>query len=132
MPRIGRDLEQDRGITRGLHCAGCGYSLRTRPTVGRCPECGGEYDARPLGRRGILQPQDIRFPFDNYALGMGTGAGGLLLLSVTVYGGERWCLWASIPLLLFAPFFLLLAVRQTIRRRRLRALIRAAESDDDA
>jgi len=131
MPRIGREIEQDRGITRNVHCAECGYNLRTRPVVGRCPECGGQYDSRPLGMRGILQPRDIRFPFDNFFLGLLTLAAGLGIMYTVVVGRQHRALWAAIPLLIVGVMFLYLAVRQTAKRSRFRALIKRAEAESD-
>ena len=55
-------LQQDRFIPAGLHCAKCGYNLRTLPKYGVCPECGSEYDARAVELRGIFVPEMIEFP----------------------------------------------------------------------
>ncbi len=62
MAKIGQELFQARGIDRATFCSGCCYNLMTRPIIGRCPECGQTYDARSLGRRGILEPGVARLP----------------------------------------------------------------------
>ncbi len=58
------DVEQHRGgIDYSIYCGACGYNLRTLPWVGRCPECGNEYIARPTRRKGTFLPQELVFPW---------------------------------------------------------------------
>lgn len=54
---------RDRGvITASVYCGKCGYNLRTLPYVYQCPECGNEYNARPLSRRGIFPTSPYYIP----------------------------------------------------------------------
>jgi hypothetical protein len=87
MARTGRELEQARGIDRDVFCAQCAYNLRTRPSVGRCPDCGGEYDCRPMRFKGILMPADLKFPFGNFFWAGISGVLGLFLLMAAVNEG---------------------------------------------
>jgi hypothetical protein len=64
LDRIADDIFKDRLITGSVYCGRCGYNLRTRPYIDRCPECGGEYNARPLVMRGIFTAYDVAFPFE--------------------------------------------------------------------
>ncbi len=54
-------LSGDR-IFHALYCGECGYSLKMLPYTGRCPECGGRYNARPLKMEGIFLPQNMELP----------------------------------------------------------------------
>jgi len=63
LDRIADDIDKDRRITGSVYCGNCGYNLKTLPYSYQCPECGQEYNARPLHRRGIHEPLDEEFPF---------------------------------------------------------------------
>ena len=60
--RLAEDMLADRIIVYSSYCAGCGYNLRLRPYEGSCPECGAQYNARPLKMKGIFLPQMLEFP----------------------------------------------------------------------
>jgi hypothetical protein len=60
--KLSQDVYTERRIGHSLHCGRCGYNLRTLPYIGRCPECGNEYNARPAILKGIHVPADVRFP----------------------------------------------------------------------
>ena len=55
--------DPERTIGINTHCARCGYNLRYGRYAGRCPECGSEYNARPLVRKGILSPGELSPPW---------------------------------------------------------------------
>jgi predicted Zn-ribbon and HTH transcriptional regulator len=62
------DDTRDRGVIVGpVYCGTCGYNLRTLPYVYRCPECGNEYNARPLSIRGIFLPSQCSIPVRDIA-----------------------------------------------------------------
>ncbi len=63
MGQLPRYIESS--ITESLYCERCGYNLRTLPTVGICPECGGRYSTDKLPPRGILLPEDQHFPLQD-------------------------------------------------------------------
>jgi len=62
LDRLADDVYFNRRITASTYCAECGYNLRTLPYVYHCPECGQEYNARPLHMKGIFLPADHEPP----------------------------------------------------------------------
>jgi len=60
--RIADDIWKDRRITSATYCGECGYNLKTLPYVYTCPECGNQYNARPLAMKGIFLPQEGTAP----------------------------------------------------------------------
>lgn len=56
LERIEEEMFTDRRITGSVYCGRCGYNLRTLPFCYHCPECGNEYNARPLKMKGIYVP----------------------------------------------------------------------------
>jgi hypothetical protein len=103
LQQLAEDILSDRYISTNLHCSGCGYSLRTLRYVGRCPECGSEYNARKLWKEGVFSAGMLEFPIGNW---LGTvltvGGGGLFLLG--------WFTLAIDWLLMFAVLSFLLGV----------------------
>ncbi|MCP4589280.1 MAG: hypothetical protein GY842_00910 [bacterium] len=81
LDKLSRDVFSERHIGHSLHCGECGYNLRALAYVGRCPECGNEYNARPAVRSGIYVPSEVWFPFTELfcALFFLGGATGLLV-----------------------------------------------------
>ena len=67
LARLSDEVYRDSKIRTSLYCAKCGYNLRTLPFVHRCPECGNEYNARPLNMVGIFVPHHAYFPFGDGA-----------------------------------------------------------------
>ncbi len=67
LDRLADDIYKNRRITGWMYCGHCGYNLRTLPYVYTCPECGHEYNARPLSMRGIFLPQQATFPLRDLA-----------------------------------------------------------------
>lgn len=67
LDRIADDMYKDRRITSSVYCGKCGYNLRTLPYIYACPECGQEYNARPLKMKGIFAPQEADIPFGDFA-----------------------------------------------------------------
>ena len=63
LERLADDAYKDRRMAGTVYCGKCGYNLRTLFYVYRCPECGQEYNARPLVMRGIFLPQNVSAPF---------------------------------------------------------------------
>ena len=63
LEREAHDAYTDHIITGSIYCGSCGYNLKTLPYVYTCPECGNEYNARPLHMHGIFTPHAIEFPF---------------------------------------------------------------------
>jgi hypothetical protein len=63
LERLADDAYRERRMAGTVYCGNCGYNLRTLFYVYRCPECGQEYNARPLVMRGIFLPQNVSPPF---------------------------------------------------------------------
>ena len=63
LDRLADDIDKNRRITSSIYCGSCGYNLKTLPYSYQCPECGNDYNARPLHKRGIHEPLDEEFPF---------------------------------------------------------------------
>lgn len=63
LERIADDMYRGRMLTLSTYCGDCGYNLRTLPYIYKCPECGNEYNARPLLMKGIFIPYRDDPPF---------------------------------------------------------------------
>ena len=63
LERLADEAYKDRRMAGTVYCGNCGYNLRTLFYVYRCPECGQEYNARPLVMKGIFLPQNLSLPF---------------------------------------------------------------------
>ncbi|MFH0980076.1 MAG: hypothetical protein V2A79_00870 [Planctomycetota bacterium] len=60
--KLSKDIFTERRLGHSVFCGNCGYNLRTLPYIGRCPECGNEYNARPAVRKGIYVSTEVWFP----------------------------------------------------------------------
>ena len=67
LERLADDAYKERRIGGTIYCGGCGYNLKTLPYLYQCPECGQEYNARPLVMKGIFLPQITSPPFVDMA-----------------------------------------------------------------
>ena len=67
LERLADDQYKDRIITGSVYCGSCGYNLRTLPYIYTCPECGNQYNARPLKMTGIFTPHETYFPASEIA-----------------------------------------------------------------
>ena len=65
LDKLAADIYHDRLIGGSVYCGNCGYNLRTLPYTYRCPECGHEYNARPLTMRGIFLARDAAVPMSD-------------------------------------------------------------------
>jgi hypothetical protein len=84
------------------------------PRIGRCPECGSNYDVTAAHREGVFSPQDVEFPY----LDVTWSIIGCLMLVWQVIGlATQPEVWVGLFTLVFAvitPLF----VKQTWRRVR--------------
>ena len=127
MGKIGQELISERGIDRDLFCECCGYNLRTLRLIGRCPECGGEYDTRPMNVRGILSVKDLTVPGDLIGALIVSGSLAYLILSVAVRYTILWAHLLGFPFALLFCFLFVAVFRRMLRMVRHRALLRRAE-----
>ncbi len=77
LDRLADDTYKNRVITGFIYCGHCGYNLHSLPYVYTCPECGQQYNARPLVMKGIFSPHNAQLPVSEIA-------GMLLCLTVAV------------------------------------------------
>ncbi len=74
LERLADDAYKERRISGTVYCGNCGYNLRTLFYVYRCPECGQEYNARPLVMKGVFLPQNTSPPLADMAAAVLFGA----------------------------------------------------------
>ena len=129
MPRTGQDIEHAGGMDRDIFCAGCGYNLRHGAIVGRCPECGGPYDARSLSRTGIFSPQDLGLPWGDLLVAAVCAGIGLFALYHAIEERTTWLYAPAAIFLVFMLFFLRATALRTVKFFRYRALARRVERD---
>ncbi len=67
MERLADEQYKNRIITVSVYCGNCGYNLRMLPYIHTCPECGNQYNARPLKMKGIFMPHETYFPASDVA-----------------------------------------------------------------
>lgn len=102
------DQYRDRLISGSIFCGKCGYCLRTLPYVYTCPECGNEYNARPLSQDGVFKPYEALFPFgDLLALIVCLPVAAVLL----GWGIRAWLLVVVVFGVLYTGLAILFAVR---------------------
>ncbi len=102
-----RLLHQERFIHHPQYCGTCGYNLVKLLMVGKCPECGNEYNARPLEMKNIFLPDHMDLPWQDIA------AAGLCLLTGILFIGNSLNPYASggvfigiVMILIGVPFVL--------------------------
>lgn len=118
-------------IEESIFCERCGYNLIKLPPVGRCPECGGSYNARR--RRGIFTPELVAFPAFDLAASVAS-----VLVALWLLGGlaSRFDVWVLLFVFLFAALAVVfvkqswVGVRKFLRAQKL--LRRIAKEIDDA
>ena len=109
-----------------LFCGKCGYNLRTLSIFGRCPECGNEYDARPIRMEGLLLGQDIGFPFEEILGAVLCGLVGVpILLHGTMDMGRGWYA-AAAPFVIMLVAFVYGVIRKLGKLLCYRSLVRTA------
>lgn len=130
MARVGEDLHHDRGIQFNIFCAKCGYNLRTRPTIGRCPECGNEYDARSDKLVGILLGNTHELLPTELGLMVISGAVGIWSLYWAVEEHTLWLCFPGIGFTAMCVAFGWYGVRKMVVAVRTRALLKRARREE--
>ena len=132
LERLADEIYKDRRITGSVYCGNCGYNLHTLPHVYTCPECGNQYNARPLKMEGIFNPQEGVIPFLDFVSALLCG------WAAYVFAPSEFRLW-NVGALAFGMVFLCLAIIfavRTYRRFRLflktRRIIRQIALDEIA
>ena len=127
MGKVGQDLISDKGIPNDVFCAKCGYNLRTRPAISRCPECGNEYNNCLTEKPGILCPKVTSYPVGNSII---------MLICLGFWGvpayfiinfGEFKALWLGVPFFILFIFYVRNVVVRSAEVFRYRRLLKYAE-----
>ena len=131
LERLAEDILADRVIVGNLYCDRCGYNLRTLPYAGRCPECGGEYNARPLKMHGIFDARLVVFPAsDIFAAILTLGLGAWLILT-GIRPMAQWHLFFGATSLVMGGFFVRSAWTRTARFFYFRGIARRIERGEE-
>jgi len=131
LERLADDILNDRVISTDLFCAECGYNLRTLRYLGRCPECGSEYNARHLWMKGIFTAGMLRFPAAEYAGGLATLAISAALIASGLRPPSQWMLAFGLAFLGMGGLYARAAWRGTARYLHFWTVARRIEADDD-
>ena len=102
LDRLADETYKNRTIAGFVYCGRCGYNLHSLPYVHTCPECGNQYNARPLSMTGIFTPHDASLPISELAgmiLCLVVG-GGLIWVGVTNPG--TWQLVVGVAIVILA------------------------------
>ena len=131
LDRLAEDILADRVIVWNVYCGRCGYNLRTLPYAGRCPECGGDYNARPLKMQGIFDARLVVLPAsDIFAAILTLGLGVMLILSGIRPMAEWRLFWGAVSIVL-GVFFARSSWIRTARFFHFRGIARRIEMDED-
>lgn len=128
---LAEDILGRRGISSNLYCAECGYSLRALPYVGRCPECGSEYNARKLWKEGVFTAGMLTFPAgDVFAVMVLLGLVALFVAwGLQISNGGP--LVVGLALLMIAAFYTPSVWKRLARYFRFRAIVRRMEAEEE-
>lgn len=106
LDRYADDAYKDRRITSSVYCGHCGYNLRTLPYIYTCPECGNQYNARPLNMKGIYAPQAVDVPFGDMAAAVFCGLTVFLLARNAFSPLDLWRAGFTVVFVVFTVMFL--------------------------
>ncbi len=104
MAKVGQEIFQAKGIDRALFCSECCYNLMTRPMIGRCPECGQQYDARGGSRRGILEPEIVHWPIGDFLITLFSGGVSAGMIAMAITNKAPWFLLWGLPFFVMTVF----------------------------
>ena len=127
---VGLD-ELERTLSRSVFCDRCGYNLRRLPYVGRCPECGNAYNARPLRLKGIYHAFDRKFPLLDIFVAIACVATGVVMIVRSLNPVSRWGLIGGSAFVLLGLAFAATAYGDATRYLRFRGIMRRAEIEEE-
>lgn len=131
LDRLVDEILADRVIVGNVYCGRCGYNLRTLSYTGRCPECGSDYNARPLKMQGIFDARLVVFPTsDIFAAVLTLALGGWLILT-GLRPVAQWRLFFGLASLVMGGFFVRLSWTGSVRFFYLRVIARRIERGED-
>lgn len=132
LERIADDQYKDRRIAGAVYCGNCGYNLRTLPYRYNCPECGNDYNARPLTMKGIFQPHEAEIPFGDIASAMLFGVGAVYLFGRAYQLSELPTALFGVVLAAAAVTFFVRACREFGKLLKSRAIAKRIELEEEA
>jgi len=127
--RIADEQYTDRLITVSLYCSRCGYDLYRLPYIHECPECGQEYNARPLSMKGIFMPYQAEFPVRELAVAAVCGFGAMIMLGSGWNPPDIWRLLFGVTLGACFVMEVQSGWQKILEFRRARAIMRKIKRD---
>ncbi len=125
------DIFRDRVITGWVYCGNCGYNLHSLPYAYTCPECGNEYNARPLSMKGIFAPYNTSFPTSDVAVTLFSGAVTVALIISLVNRVEGWKVFVAVVFGVFTVVFALQGYRRLARYFKTRMIARHIAMEEE-
>jgi hypothetical protein len=132
-PELPSDIvDLERTLTYSVYCDRCGYNLRYQRFVGRCPECGGEYNARSTKMEGIYTARDNSFPVGAIFMTLVCLGLGVLMVIGGINPVSDWVLLGGAGFFIVGAMYTKLAYRGVTRYLRYRFIQRRVDADDEA
>lgn len=131
LERLADDIYKDRIITGWVYCGNCGYNLHSLPYAYTCPECGNEYNARPLAMKGIFAPHNTFFPTSDIAATLLCGAVTIALIISLVNRVEDWKFFVAVVFGVFTAVFALQGYRRLARYLKTRMIARHIAMEEE-
>lgn len=130
LDRLADEQYSQRRISNSTYCDNCGYNLRSLPYAYTCPECGNEYNARPLKMIGIFEPYMVEFPFGDIVATVLCGAigGSMIYGSASQLQSPR--LLFGIAIAVMSLVFSVKSFRRMLRYLKARSITRRIEAED--
>jgi hypothetical protein len=125
------EIAAEQAIGVSLYCGRCGYNLRTLPVVGRCPECGSIYNARPAKLDGIFREEDVEIPIMDALIFLALGPPGYWLLMRMAASYSPGKLFFGFLLGGFGTYFGIRALRKAMRFTRYHQIARRIRQEDE-
>ena len=127
--RVPEDKQALERILGRIYCGRCGYDLRTLPKMGRCPECGNDYNSRPAGMQGIHLPGSVGFPVGMVFISVVSTVLAINLIFETVTSFSEWDLIGATVLSIFSVFALRATIPSLGRWRQFRRVDRWVDEE---
>jgi len=132
LDRLADDMYKDRRITGSVYCRDCGYNLKSLPYRHRCPECGNEYNARPLTQTGIFSPHEGDFPYGDIFMFLACAGSAVVLGWGAMQTRDWWQLFGGGLFVVLALISLNRTINRLVRFFKTGAIIRRIQAEEDA
>ncbi len=121
----------EQQLKYSVYCATCGYNLRHASYVGRCPECGSDYNARPLKLENIFVEGALRFPSSEVFIGLFCTLIGGWLVPGAINPVSFLMLPIAVIMVLIGLAHLVTAYRRFIKYLRYRSILKRSQEEKD-